>query len=366
MPNKLSLRRLAVAVAVTALTVSPAQLTSAQEARPANGSIEPDGTVVVPSFRLPPSIYLSEEAKKALPRTPTDQMAPLAGIIAAGQTGAMRQRMPQIVAPRLNKLKEMYKVSTRDAEIAGVPAVYAAPAGGVPKANAKKIMLNLPGGGFVMGVAGGTGMMESIPLAGLAGVEIVSITYRQGPEHVYPAATEDVVKVYRELLKSHKPENIAIFGCSAGGMLTAQAMAAFTREKLPLPAAIGIFCASADARWGGDSRAFGRPFEALPPREDGPAYFKGVNLTDPMVSPVLSPETLKRFPPTLIVTGTRAFEMSAAVNTHRELVKAGATADLHMWDGLGHAFFYDPALPESREAFDVMTGFFRKHLKLVQ
>jgi len=58
--------------------------------------------------------------------------------------------------------------------------------------------------------------------------------------------------------------------------------------------------------------------------------------------------------------------MSAAVNTHRELVKAGVDADLHMWDGLGHAFFYDPALPESREAFDVMTAFFRDRLKLTR
>lgn len=359
------IRRLALTMAASALAGLPGQIAIAQD-KPTSGSIEPDGTVVVPSFRLPPSAYLSEEAKKALPRAPFDQEEPMMRAVAAGQAGALRQKMPQIMAPRLTRLKEMYKVTTRDAEIAGVPAVYATPAAGVPRANARKILLNLPGGGFVMGVASGTGMMESIPLAGLAGVEIVSITYRQGPEHTYPAATEDVVKVYRELLKTHKPQDVAIFGCSAGGLLTAETMAALIKEKLPLPAATGIFCASADARWGGDSSAFGRPFQALPPREGPRSYFEKADLSDAMVSPIRSPETLKRFPPTLIITATRAFEMSAAVNTHRELVKAGATADLHVWDGLGHAFFYDPALPESREAFDVMTGFFRKHLKLGQ
>jgi len=41
-------------------------------------------------------------------------------------------------------------------------------------------------------------------------------------------------------------------------------------------------------------------------------------------------------------------------------------ADLHVWDGLGHAFFYAPALPESREAFDVMARFFTSHLKLAK
>ena len=83
-----------------------------------------------------------------------------------------------------------------------------------------------------------------------------------------------------------------------------------------------------------------------------------------MVSPVTSPEILKHFPPTLLITGTRAMDMSSAVNTHRELVKAGVDAELHLWDGHGHFFFGNIDLPESREAYDVMAKFFRKHLKL--
>lgn len=363
MPVARSIRWLLMMAALPVLSAGA----SAQEATaPTGGTIEADGTVIVPSFRLPPSIYLSDAAKKALPRKPTDPEEPMMKAVAAGQAGALRQRMPQLVAPRIDALKAMYKVTTREDQIAGVAAVRAIPAAGVAPGNRKKILLNLPGGGFIMGAAGGTGMMESIPLASLAGIEIISITYRQAPETVWPAATEDVTKVYRELLKSYKPQDIGLFGCSAGGLLTAEAMAWFIHEKLPLPGAAGIFCASADARWGGDSRAFGRPFQALPSRDDVRAYFQGADLTNPLVSPVLAPATLAQFPPTLIITGTRAFEMSAAVNTHRELVKAGVESDLHMWDGLGHAFFYDPALPESREAFDVMARFFRDHLKLAR
>ncbi len=356
------LRQLALSAAVCALPALAMAQTPPPLAGP--GTIESDGTVVVPSFRLPPSVYLSDAAKKALPRRPSDPEEPMMRAVAAGQAGTLRARMPQIMAPRLDKLKQMYKVVTRDEVIAGIPAVRATPAGGVAKANRGKILLNLPGGGFIMGAATGTGMLESIPLAGLAGVEIVSITYRQAPEFTYPAATQDVLTVYRDLLKTHKPQDIAIFGCSAGGLLTAETMAALIRDKLPLPAAIGIFCASADARWGGDSRAFGRPFQALAQREDSRGYFKDIDLADPLVSPITSPATLAQFPPTLVITGTRAFEMSAAVNTHKELVKAGVDADLHIWDGLGHAFFYDPALPESREAFDVMARFFTRYLKL--
>ena len=126
-------------------------------------------------------------------------------------------------------------------------------------------------------------------------------------------------------------------------------------------------CASADARWGGDSRAWGRALQALPARADNARnYFNADDLSNPLASPVLAPDLLKQFPPTLIITATRAMEMSAAVNTHRELVKAGVDAELYVWDGLGHAFFYNIDLPESREAFEVMTRFFRKHLRLQQ
>ncbi len=329
------------------------------------GTIAPDGTVNVPPFRLPPSIYMSEAARDALPRVPADPQAGMQQALAAGKAGALRSQLPQLMAPRVNHLAGLYPVRTRSTEIAGVPAVIATPLAPMPAGNAKKILLNLPGGGFVMGEAGSTGMIESIPLAVLAQVEVVSITYRQAPECSYPAATEDVRAVYRELLKTRGPENVGLFGCSAGGLLATEAIALFENEGLALPCALGVFCASADARWSGDSSAWGRPFTGLPQQAvQARPYFKGTDLEDPMVSPVMSPRLLRGFPPTLVITATRAYDMSAAVNTHRELVKAGVDARLHMWDGLGHAFFYDIDLPESREAFDVMAGFFQRHLNL--
>ena len=356
-------KSLALGVAFTGLVVASG-LAHAQVSD--SGTIEPDGTVIVPSFSLPPSMYLSDEAKAKLPKKPTDPEEMMFRALADGKAGELRKRMPEFMGPRFKHLTELYPVTMRDTTIAGVPAVVATPVKPMPKGNSRKILLNLPGGGFVMGAANGTGMLESIPLAALAQVEIVSITYRQAPETTFPAASEDIAAVYRELLKTHQPTDIAIFGCSAGGLLGAEAMAWFQKEKLPLPAALGIFCASADARWGGDSRAWARPIQALPARAAPRNYFADKDLNNPLASPILAPDMLKHFPPTLIITASRAMEMSAAINTHRELVKAGVDTELHMWDGLGHAFFYDIDLPESREAFDVMTHFFQRHLKLAK
>ncbi|MFN3799943.1 MAG: alpha/beta hydrolase, partial [Sphingobium yanoikuyae] len=94
--------RFALPFVLLALAGTAAAQTPQSDSPAASGAIEPDGTVHVPGFRLPPSIYLSEAAKKALPRTPTDPEEPMMRAVAAGQAGALRQRMPQLVAPRID------------------------------------------------------------------------------------------------------------------------------------------------------------------------------------------------------------------------------------------------------------------------
>lgn len=359
------LARLTIGVAATALAVS-ASAQNPQGVLPAPetaGEIEEDGTVVVDTFRLPPSIYLSQEAAASLPREAVDQMGMLSIILNAPDPSQIRPLAARSMAPMHEMMRQTYGVSTEASEIAGVPAMWAIPN---EEADNSKVMINFPGGGFVAGTAGGTGMTESIPVAGLTGVRVLSLSYRQAPEHRFPAASEDSAAVYRALLESYDPQDIAIFGCSAGGALAAQSIAWFVEEGLPLPAAVGIFCASADRFRGGDSSYYARPFQGLAPGDISSItpYFEGSDAEDPLVAQVGHPGLLAQFPPTLLITGTRAFEMSAAVNTHRELTKAGVDADLHVWDGLGHAFFYDPNLPESREAYAVMARFFAEHLAL--
>jgi len=71
---------------------------------------------------------------------------------------------------------------------------------------------------------------------------------------------------------------------------------------------------------------------------------------------------MAKFPPTLIITGTRDMAMSAALYTDEQLTKAGVETQLHVWEGMFHGFFYNPDPPESKDAFNTMIKFFDTHL----
>lgn len=262
--------------------------------------------------------------------------------------------------PKIEEARRLHAVVERPLEIEGIYTEVFEPEGGVPERNAGRLLINLHGGGFSVG-ARTEGRLESIPVAAVAGMRVVSVDYRQGPEHRFPAASEDVAVVYRHFLEQYPPANIGIFGCSAGGMLTGQVTAWIDAQGLPRPGAIGIFCAGAGRFGVGDAAVITETFGSQP-RGGEIAYFEEADWQDPLVAPIEDAELLSRFPPTLIVTSTRDAALSSALLTHQRLVAAGAETRLHVYEGLDHYFFADTGLPESRHVFDVIARFFDAHL----
>jgi acetyl esterase/lipase len=91
-------------------------------------------------------------------------------------------------------------------------------------------------------------------------------------------------------------------------------------------------------------------------------YFHGANPNDPLVQPGLSPALLAKFPPTLLIAGTRDMTLSSLIYSQQLLDQAGAQTELHVWEGMWHSFFSDPELPESKDAYRVIARFFLHHL----
>ncbi|HWW19497.1 MAG TPA: alpha/beta hydrolase fold domain-containing protein, partial [Steroidobacteraceae bacterium] len=92
-------------------------------------------------------------------------------------------------------------------------------------------------------------------------------------------------------------------------------------------------------------------------------YFANADMADPIISPALHPEVIAKFPPTLIITGTRAMDMSPAIYTNSQLLKAGVHSTLIVGEGMGHCYIYQSNLPEARDAYQVIVSFFRENLK---
>ncbi|HUQ52999.1 MAG TPA: alpha/beta hydrolase fold domain-containing protein [Gammaproteobacteria bacterium] len=325
--------------------------------------VEADGTVHMPAQSVPVSGFLSPEGKAYLAEHLRNLQRP--------ELLVQEDGVPPLLAGFIARQRELFPVEREDVTIGGVHAYVYTPRNRIAPENRDRVLIQLHGGGF-SGCWPACAELESLPIAAIGRIKVVSLDYRQGPQHRHPAASEDVAAAYRELTKTYRPENIGLYGCSAGGMLTAMSVAWFQRHALPRPGAVGILCsgaASVDAgAFGGDASYFTLPLgegRLLPPGGSNPVpmeYFASTDYDDPLVAPVSSPEVLARFPPTLIVTGTRSFELSNAVYTHAQLVKHGVDADLHVWEGMFHGFFYNPDVPESRECYDVVVRFFADRL----
>jgi monoterpene epsilon-lactone hydrolase len=247
-------------------------------------------------------------------------------------------------------------------KMAGVPVRIVTPEG-MPEANKDKVLLDLHGGGFNSDSGSYT---ESIPIAGFTRIKVVAVLYRLAPEFPFPAAVDDSVAVYKELLKTYKPDHIVIYGTSAGAILTAEVAVKLKQLGLPLPAALGIFSGMGDFAREGDSIAMyalrGLSGHLDPPEKNphDPFYAGSTDAKDPVLSPIYA--DLHGLPPTLFVTSGRDLLLSGTANLHRAYLNAGVDARLVVFDALPHAFWYDPRLPEALEANHMMADFFVKEL----
>jgi acetyl esterase/lipase len=258
--------------------------------------------------------------------------------------------------------KAMYPVNLTKSKIAGVPVRIVTPLE-TPTEKQDRVLIDIHGGGFV--VDSGS-LTESIPIANLTQTKVVAVLYRQSPEHAFPAAVNDVVAVYKELLKTYKPTNMAIYGTSAGAILTPEVAVRLRQLGLPLPAALGVFSGMGDFSRAGDSQAM-YALNGLSGHLDPPVkgavnsdYVWTTNPRDPVLSPLFA--DVKGFPPTLFLTSTRDLLLSGTSILQRHFYESGVTAPMVVFEGLPHAFWNNFDIPESREAFEIQAQFFDRYV----
>lgn len=318
---------------------------------------DPDGTAHIQNLTVPIPATLSPEAAEYLKQrcsapdptngfsAPLEQLRLFEAAQREQATATLLQEWPS-------------KVEVR--EIGGVPIRLVTPERLAIGAE-NKLLINLHGGAFMLGQGS---IAEAIPIAALTGIPVCAIDYRLAPETPFPGAVDDTLAVYRALLKNFEPYQLAIYGSSAGAMLSAQVVVKARQLGLPLPAAIGFFSGQVDASRLGDSEAFfslqGLAPVVVPSVVQAQGYIGNADVRDPVMSPIYA--ELKGFPPTLCMTGTRDFFLSGTSNFHRALLGANVPAELVVFDGLPRVHWYEAGLPESREALKIQANFLRRHL----
>jgi monoterpene epsilon-lactone hydrolase len=313
----------------------------------ANGTMGVTRVVPVPDT-------LSPEAQKSVSAPRPDTEPPYDAAKDRAQADAWQLNGGEMV-------RKVYPVNLAKETIAGVPVRIVTPLT-IPPDRQNRVLINLHGGGFS---ADWGSEIETIPIANLTQTKVVAVLYRLAPENPFPASVDDTVAVYKELLKTYKPQNIGLYGTSAGAVLTAEVASRLRQLGLPLPAALGIFSGNGDFSEFGDSIymyglwGLSGPISRWAGKHDT-GYTGTANLKDPVLSPIYA--DLKGFPPTLFLTSGRDLLLSNTVNLHRAFLHAGVNAQLVVFDGLRHAFWNDWSLPESKEAHHMMADFFDQHL----
>jgi acetyl esterase/lipase len=314
-------------------------------------TIDDDGTYHLPAQAIPMSSLMSKELKESLIYVDRAERDPkLTALQPDGST--------LILKPFRDRQAALYPLNKEDTKIGGVHVFIYTPKQGVSARNKSRVLIELHSADCWIDC----GALGSQPIAYIGKIKVVSVDYGD-PE--FPRAVEDVTNVYSGLLKTYKPGNIGLYGCSRGGILAARSLAWFQKHNLPRPGATGLLCASAggdrgDAGYIGSE--LGNGVVPQPSAHPGEQGLGNIDPDDPLVSPVKSPEMLSKFPPTLLITGTRSIDMSTGAYTHEQLVKVGVETDLHVFEGGRHSFWYDPAPPESQEVYDIIVKFFDRHL----
>ena len=233
-------------------------------------------------------------------------------------------------------------VTVTEEILGGVPVVRMSSGG-----RARGTVLFLHGGAYVLGSA--RQALASVAVCTHGGPDLVSVEYRLAPEHPYPAALDDAVAVYRELLRSPGAGRLVVAGGSAGGGLLLLMLQRARDEGLPMPVAAVAEYPWADLSMSGASATanVGRDLLVRSQLLEEAAWFAGGrDLRDPAVSPLFG--SFRGLPRTYLPVGTSDLLLDDARRVAAAMTAEGVDVVLEEWPGAIHAFTALP-LREGRQ-----------------
>lgn len=227
-------------------------------------------------------------------------------------------------------------------------------------------ILYVHGGGYVIGsldshrhVATEVGRAARVPT--------VALDYRLAPEHPFPAAVDDTVAAYRQLLDHGiAAAKIAVVGDSAGGGLVVAALVAFRDADLPQPACGWAISPWIDMEGLGGSMSTNAATDPTVQKETilemARLYLGVANARHPLAAPLYA--DLKGIAPLLIQVGSIETLLDDAIRLAGRAAAAGVPTRLDVWPEMPHVWhLFHPALAAGRQAIEEGGAFVRAAMR---
>lgn len=324
----------------------PGVKTMGERTVPAPVGVSPELSAIIASHQIPPYIPAPTTQKEWL-ELQEQFDAPFA----------------EVARGAAEKLGATYETKN----IGGVPCFLVTPKE-IGERFKDRWLVHIHGGAFVFG-GGESALREALWIADGLKARVISIDYRRPPLHPFPAAIDDAVAVWKEVIKKQDAAATALFGSSAGGNLTMATTLKLKELGMPLPGVLFVGTPATDLAKTTDTWYTLRGLDPLGQR-DGllkgtfDVYVPSGDFSNPLVSPIYG--DLKSFPPTILISGTRDLLLSDTVRAHRALRMVDVNAELHIYDGQSHGDYMRGLLepfPESQDAIKEISQFFDKHLE---
>ena len=272
---------------------------------------------------------------------------------------AARARIEEAINPPLPRhLRGVLRVN--HTLLAGMETEKHELIGGGLEAHTPATLLYLHGGGYMAGSAA-THRRMIANVAWATGTEVYAPNYRLAPAHRFPAALDDAMSAYEELLsKGVDPGRLFVAGDSAGGGLAAALLLRLRDEDKPLPAGTILFSPYADLEHTAASITENRSTDYLPLLLVGAGantvYLGDHDPTDPYVSPMYG--AFSGVTPLLVFAGGREMIRDDSVRLVEAAQRDGCDATLQVAPDMYHVW---PALlpnhPETMRAMQLAGQF---------
>ena len=228
----------------------------------------------------------------------------------------------------------------------------------------------LHGGGWAFGDLASHARLARV-LANTTRSRVLYVDYRLAPEHPYPAAHDDAVAAWRWVVEESRTNPdfkgpLTVAGDSAGANLAIGTVLREieTRKTIPQAALLFYGVLSDDV----NSPSYLRFAKGYGLNRVGMAKFWGLYAPDPanrddgFLCPVKAEfETLEKLPPLFMNAAGLDPLLCDTLEFAARVEEAGGELDLHVHQGVQHAFMQHTArLTEARRAFELVGDFYRR------